>query len=215
MFIYCALEHIYFLGKEVDPILELFYLFVLEMDLMVLWLNLVLETDVLGCQYVDGLLHLVVEVLEGDLTLDVLPLLPLPVLPLLLQLLLQKILKRFLIFVRMLHSHIQKLTRPLSIDMNPYILNITAKMLPNNPMHIEVHHLPLPITCQLVVQFTNRVIGAFEVVIFDYVSFHLLLKMFLEVVVGGNPGHHFWLVFVVQVEIHVVLLCFLKFDLVP
>lgn len=48
MFIYCALEHLYLLGEEVDPFLKLFYLFVLEMDLVVLWLDLVLEPDILG-----------------------------------------------------------------------------------------------------------------------------------------------------------------------
>ena len=58
-------------------------------------------------------------------------------------------------------------------------------------------------------------IFALEVVVFDDVSLHLLLKVPLEVVVGGHPGHYFWLVFVVQVEIHVVLLCFLEFYLVP
>lgn len=84
MFIYCALQHLYLLGKEFDPFLELFYLFVLEMDLVVLWLDLALEPDVLGGQYIDGLLHLVVEVLEGDLALDIFALLLLPVLPLLL-----------------------------------------------------------------------------------------------------------------------------------
>ena len=58
-------------------------------------------------------------------------------------------------------------------------------------------------------------IFALEVVVFDDVSLHLLLKVSLEVVVGGHPGHYLRLVFVVQVEIHIVLLCFLELYLVP